>query len=213
VEVLARNLKNQGKRVFFDEWSLVPGCELVDGLHEGLQRSRAGVLVVSPEAANSGWVGREYKNMLNRKAQDPSFIIVPVVYGELAEFPFLQEILWVDFRAPNDYRKAFHRLLCGLEGKPPGPEQRFPGPLEVPGKDAETPLEESAEHFLDEVFTVLDSSPILRLLAQADRASGPVIQNLRERARERFAEPNIFQLTPSFDPRASAEDYFKLLAR
>ncbi len=213
VEVLARNLKNQGKRVFFDEWSLVPGGELVDGLYEGLQHSRAGLLVVSPEAANSGWVGREYKNMLNRKANDPDFIIVPVVYGELAEFPFMQELLWVDFRPPIDYRKAFHRMLCGLEGRAPGSEQVFKGALEIPGEDADTPLEESAEDFFDEVFNALDMSSILLLLAQADRASGSVIQGLLERAQERFAESNTFHLTPPFDPRASTDDYFCLLAR
>ena len=60
VEVLAQNLHKCGYNVFLDVWELVPGRSLVDGLYQGLQRSRAGVLVVTPEAWESGWVREEY---------------------------------------------------------------------------------------------------------------------------------------------------------
>lgn len=60
VEVLARNLKNQGYSVFLDSWELVPGKSLVSSLYEALKRSRKGILVATPEAIESGWVREEY---------------------------------------------------------------------------------------------------------------------------------------------------------
>jgi hypothetical protein len=213
VEVLANNLKQQGLKVFYDEWSLVPGGDLVDGLYQGLQRSRAGVLVVSPEAANSGWVGREWQRMVNRRAKDPSFVIVPVVYDEVAEFAFLEDLLWVDFRPAVDYRRAFHRLLCGLEGLAPGPDQAFEAPLEVPGEEAGTPLDDGAPGFFADLFTDLGFNPVQLLLAQADRAAGPVVQALLEEARGRYGATNVHHLSPAFDPRTGLNAYFALLAR
>jgi len=218
VEILARNLKDRGFKVFYDEWSLVPGKDLVPGLYDGLQASQAGILVVSPEAANSGWVGREYQRMLSRRTNDPTFRFIPVVYGELAGFPFLEDILWIDFRAngnaPEDgYRRAFHRLLSGLRGKPPGSSQRFDGRLTIPGDEAATALDEGSNDFFADLFSALDYNPIQLLLAQADRAGGPVIQTLLADARERYGETNSHHLAPPFDPAADTDAYFGLLAR
>lgn len=67
VEVLARNLLNRGFRVFLDVWEIVPGRSLVDELYRGLQQSRTGILIVTPETWESGWVREEYGNMMGRK--------------------------------------------------------------------------------------------------------------------------------------------------
>ena len=216
-EVLAQNLKSTGRRVFYDEWSLVPGSELVSGLYDGLQHSRTGILVVSPEAANSGWVGREYRRMIHRRTKDPGFRFVPVVYGEMAEMPFLEDILWEDFRPRGDdpeadYRRGFHRLLCGLEGRCPG-DQSFTEDLTIPGAECATPLDQGSGDFFAGLFSALEFTPVQLLLAQADRAGGPVIQTLLADARARYGATTCHHLAPPFDPEAGMDAYFTLLAR
>lgn len=212
VDVLANNLKNQGYRLFYDDWSLVPGGEPLNDLYDALQQSRAGILVVSPEAANSGWVGREYAQMITRKTQDPDFLIVPVVYGEMAEFPFLNTLMWVDFREPHDYRRAFHRLLCALARREPGAD-RFEGALELPGADTHTPLEVDAPDFFAQIIRELDDTSIQLLLAQEGRAGGPVIQTLLDYARQYYGADNVLHLAPLLDPQADINAYFWALAQ
>ncbi|MGH9896799.1 MAG: toll/interleukin-1 receptor domain-containing protein, partial [bacterium] len=59
VEWLARSLETCGRRVFLDTWNLVPGSNWVEGLHRGVESSRAAVLVATPEVVHSGWVRQE----------------------------------------------------------------------------------------------------------------------------------------------------------
>jgi len=133
VEVLARNLLSRGLRVFLDIWEIVPGRSLVDELDRGLQQSRKGILVVTPETWESGWVREEYGSMLGRKQRDRDFTIIPVVVGQdIPDIPFLHNVVWVDFRPPCPYREAFYRLVCALEGRAPGPEVDLSGELLAP---------------------------------------------------------------------------------
>ncbi len=178
----------------------------------------SGVLVVSPEASNSGWVGREYHRMVNRRTNDPGFRFVPVVYGEMAEFPFLEDTLSEDFRPhtddiQSDYRRSFYRLLCGIDGKSPGSDQTHTGLLQIPGDECATPLDQGSDDFFADLFSALDFTPMHLLLAQADRAGGPVIQTLLAEARARYGEANTHHLAPPFDPEAVMDAYFTLLAR
>ena len=79
VRVLAQNLKNQGYKVFLDEWELIPGKSIVDTLFNGLKQSRKGILVVTPGALESGWVREEYSQMMAQSREKKDFSIIPVV--------------------------------------------------------------------------------------------------------------------------------------
>jgi hypothetical protein len=79
VRVLAQNLKNQGYKVFLDEWELIPGKNLVEDLFNGLKQSRKGILVVTSGAFESGWVREEYSLMMTQKQEKKDFSIIPVV--------------------------------------------------------------------------------------------------------------------------------------
>ena len=213
VSILARNLRDQELEVFYDEWSLVPGDQLVDALYQGLQQSRAGLLVVSPEAANSGWVSKEYQRMVNRQANESCFTLIPVVYDEVAEFPFSEDILWADFRPPQDYRRTFYKLLCALRKTQTEPDAIFTGDLSIPGSETETPLESDAEDFFAQIFAALNSNPIQLLLAPHGRAGGPVIKTLLNDAKSYFGQDNVWHLAPPFDADVDDDTYFSFLAK
>jgi hypothetical protein len=61
VEAFASNLRLAGKSVFLDFWRLIPGRDWIDGLRTGLASCKSAILVVSPEALQSGWVREEYE--------------------------------------------------------------------------------------------------------------------------------------------------------
>lgn len=55
VETLGRNLKQQGLTVWLDERQWITGDPAVRSLKAGLWASGAGIVVVPPEAGQSGW--------------------------------------------------------------------------------------------------------------------------------------------------------------
>ena len=85
--------------------------------------------------------------------------------------------------------------------------------MQIPGDECTTPLDQGSEDFFVDLFAALDFNPLQLLLAQADRAGGPVIQTLQADARERYGEANSHHLAPPFDPEADMDAYFTLLAR
>lgn len=216
VRILAENLKSYGFDVFLDEWELVPGKSLVDGLYNGLRQSRKGILVVTPEAIESGWVREEFNQMMVQKQENNGFSIIPVVLGqEVPDFPFLKNILWVDFREPGQYRKAFYRLVCAMEEKPPGADivlKREPVIPDETAKESVPPGQDEIS-FTDELFELFFQKKAVLLLAQADRWQGGVKNRILERARERYGENNVLHLVPPFGRDVDMKDYFSLLGK
>lgn len=132
-EALASNLSSAGKEIFFDKWNLIPGAHWIEELDNAISDCAAAVLIVSPEAYESGWVKDEYEKLKRRSNEGSGFTIIPVIHsGVGGEFPFIGNIQWVDFREPHEYPAAFERLLCGLERRPPGQNPYYAGPLKTP---------------------------------------------------------------------------------
>ena len=118
---LADALQASGRSVFLDIWNLIPGENWLEGLHRGIQKCRAAVLVATPEVVNSGWVRDEYDALRSRREKEHGFKLIPIVLGELPELPFLGNLQAVDFRDLSRYRESLHKLICGLDGREPGP--------------------------------------------------------------------------------------------
>jgi len=125
VTVLADNLERLGLHVFLDEYEFGAGDVLVHALDDGLRRSKAGVLVVSPEAMRSAWVRNEYAVLMQR-AVESGQRLVPVLLRDADLPPLLAARVWVDFRAATDdagYRAAVATLAGALRGeRRPRPE-------------------------------------------------------------------------------------------
>jgi len=214
VEVLAQNLHNCGYNVFLDVWELVPGRSLVDGLYQGLRQSRAGVLVVTPEAWESGWVREEYHQMMAQKT-GRGFPIIPVVVGhEVPDIPFLQDVLWVDFRSQHSYHEAFYRLLCAIDNRAPGPEVHLPGELLLPpALRGETTPHQDELTFIEHLFELFYSQQAVLLFGQADRGQSTMKSHLLARAQHQFGARNVVHLVPPCNPHANATEYYAVLAQ
>ena len=98
VRPLAERLRQDGLKVWFDEWVLKPGDSIPAKIEEGLERSRVLVLCMSAQAFGSDWAQLEagtcgrgnlpFRDPLN---QERRFIPLRLddapIKGSLAQFP------------------------------------------------------------------------------------------------------------------------------
>jgi TIR domain-containing protein len=213
---LARALEICGRRVFLDKWNLVPGNNWVEGLHRGIESSRAAVLVATPEVVNSGWVRQEYAALQRRRQANPDFRLVPIAFGELPNLPFLADIQAVDFRNASRYQDCLHLLLCGLEGREPGPDAKLPH--DIPPPPALRPLLEMVPgecRFLQRVTGRLNraTTPPLMIVSRGQRYQAPVIQALLDNIRASHGTEGLFHITPPYSGQVTYEAYFRELGR
>jgi hypothetical protein len=214
VEALAANLQRAGKSVFLDLWRLVPGRDFIEGLRAGLACSHSAILVVSPEALQSGWVREEYEILKRRQTNDPAFTIVPIVHsGVDSGSPFYGSIQWVDFRDSTKHLQSFAQLLAGLESRPPGPNPTYDARLWTPLPQAGLrPVAAAGQRTIRQAFSHLFNSQAVVILAQDGLGSSAVAREIRKHAVERFGDRAVHLLSPSY---VTAEDglgpYFESL--
>ena len=127
VEELAHRLDKEGIKVWLDKWNLIPGDPWQEAIEEALQQCRTCAVFVSPKGI-SPWENEEMRAAINRRVNSGRgrFRVVPVllpgaVREERGRLPtFLVATIWVEFRNSLDDKEAFHRLVCGIKGIPPG---------------------------------------------------------------------------------------------
>jgi hypothetical protein len=95
VRPLAERLRQDGLKVWFDEWVLKPGDSIPAKIEEGLERSRVLVLCMSANAFGSDWAQLEagtfrFRDPLN---QERRFIPLRLddapIKGSLAQFLYI----------------------------------------------------------------------------------------------------------------------------
>lgn len=225
VRTLATNLQKAGLSVFLDEWELVPGDSFVAALEQGLENSAGGALVCTPGALESGWVRAEYDRMIARRAsRGDGFRLVPVVLDPCApKFPFLESVHHVDFSQPDRYRESFQRLLCGLNGEPPGPSPWFEGDLETAdysryAAPLANGLLEPARAWVEQVFEALYSRRAVVMPAPEDRLDGRQTALIRQQAEVEFGADRFLHIGPPTGngkrlTKAQRQEYFQILGQ
>lgn len=215
VEALARNVERQGLTVWLDHWRRVPGNPVASSLERALHASRAGILVVTPEAAQSGWVQSEYEQMRARQRRGDGFRLIPLILQASEGFAFVGELFAVDFRAASTaglYRRRLHEVVCGVRGEPPGPSIALQGEIELP--PTVDPAERAADTgafraLLDDV----QRHRVAAVFAQEGAQHLTTIEQLIEAATARFQGWRVSHLTPLVCEEDRAADYFAHAAR
>jgi hypothetical protein len=218
VETLARNLEAQGLSVWFDDWRKIAGDPIATTLRSGIEQARAGILVVTPEAAESGWVQQEYESMLaevNRPRPDGSqFRLIPLLLRHGGCFPFLETRFVVDFRDSDLYERRVVELLAGVRGEPIGPNVRPVHPLELPPPLPEpvTPSEGSVRGEFNRLFEGADAYGIVALFAQEAMGIG-TLDLITEHARAKYKGGFVLPVVPLVCTEDECEGYFGDLGR
>jgi len=122
VENLARRLEDeQGFRIWLDKWVLVAGQPWQQAMARGIDQAGCCAVCIG-EYTPIGWFKREIERALDRQTKVPSFRVIPVLLPNAKRVnvdDFLELNSWVDFRS-SDQDYAFHVLVCGVKGIPPG---------------------------------------------------------------------------------------------
>lgn len=216
-ELLANNLSAQGYKVFFDIWEIQAGQSFTRVIEQALRNSRTAILIATPEAADSGWVQREYELMLQLERDNPCFRFIPAVWGLFPDFPFLSNRHAVDFKTSteSEYREAFQRLLAALKEQAPGAKPRFTGPLELPKPlTTQAPsLAPKQRDFVATIFSYLAQHSPLMVLAQEGFNTQHYVQALKTKALQRYGEQQFIHLFPPTSTEVNKADYFARLAQ
>ena len=215
VEVLARNLQRQGFSVWLDEWQLKAAERVNPALEAGLDSCASAVLVVTPEAAQSGWVQSEYDRMRLRQRRGDGFRLVPLILRATTGFAFLDELKAVDFQqatTPDLYRRRLHEVVRGLRGEAPGEGHDLTGEIELP-----PPLDAPPSGASGGVFdTLLDDVARQRIAAVfmqegADRLLP--VESLLDAARRRFPRTELRHVVPPSCGDEHTSAYFAWIGR
>jgi len=128
VRELADRLKNDGLRVWFDEWELEPGDPILHKIDQGLESSRVLVLVMSAQAmAAPDWATLESHTLIFRDSLNAERRFIPLRLDDAPIKDALRQFLYVDWRerSPDEYTK----LLAACRP----PRVATPAVVETPG--------------------------------------------------------------------------------
>ena len=227
VEILAQNLRRLGLTVFLDEWARIPGVRVSPFLQSALDASRAGVLVVTPEAAGSGWVQDEYERMRQLQRTRPDSRLVPLILRETAKFAFLRSLFAVDFRNATSeavYRRKLHEVVCGIRGLPPGdgtvsePDIELPRSLGAFGGDTGALTDAAAVDpqgvpgLFHALLDDLEFHHLAAVFAQEGAQHLVPLDHLLTETRRRFPRDKIHHIVPLICQEDEATAYFSHIA-
>lgn len=138
VDELARRIRDVQPHlhIFLDRWVLIPGGLWQPEIARALETADSCAVCLGREPPG-GWFDQEIQVALNRQVADPSFRVFGVLLP--ASDPhdvgsFLRLRTWVDFRDGLDAERALEEMLCGIEGRPPGPPRKRT-PMQAPDSE------------------------------------------------------------------------------
>ncbi|MBF0607105.1 MAG: toll/interleukin-1 receptor domain-containing protein [Magnetococcales bacterium] len=123
VEEIARRLEDEhGLKVWLDKWNIVHGDSLYDAMSKSLEESKTCAVCIG-EKPQERWFEEEIAVALKRRVEDTSFRVIPVLLprakpGNIPDL--LKSKSWIDFSRGIDYGDEMYRLVCGIQGIPPG---------------------------------------------------------------------------------------------
>ena len=101
VRPLAERLRNDGLRVWFDEWSIRAGDDVAQKTEEGLKQSRVLVLCMSANAFGSGWAQLENQTFRFRDPQNKERHFVALRLDDSPIKSSLEQVLYVNWYLEN----------------------------------------------------------------------------------------------------------------
>ena len=118
-EQLAVRLRDEGIVVWFDKWQMQnAGIDLIEGMEEGLQKSRRALLILTPEylRADKIWTTAERRYITHQNITGRNEFAIPLVLEDCKLPPFLEPLKFLDFRNPAAYEVNFQQIVSMLKG-------------------------------------------------------------------------------------------------
>lgn len=138
-------------RVFFDEWDIDVGENVLLKINRGLTASRYLAVVISPEMLAGPWPGLEWTHVVSDDPTNLKGRIIPLFlrdYSEAlkqqAELPApFKSLNWIEFRRPANFKTSYLKLIRKLRDELPARGRKL-RPL-APNRGHATPLHAPSE--------------------------------------------------------------------
>jgi hypothetical protein len=110
VRPLAERLRQDGLKVWFDEWELKPGDSIPAQIDEGLENSRVLVLCMSAQAFGSDWAQLEAGTFRFRDPLNNERRLIPLRLDDAPIKGSLAQFVYINWR-PADCEQEYAKLL------------------------------------------------------------------------------------------------------
>jgi TIR domain-containing protein len=114
VSRLARDLEQEGHRVWIDQTGLAPGHMMATRIANAIQQAEIFIPVVSEASLASDWTQAEINLAMVEQNSAGKEVVVPVLLDSVEPPGFLKGLHYADFRPRVDYRKALGHLLNAI---------------------------------------------------------------------------------------------------
>ncbi|HWY27816.1 MAG TPA: toll/interleukin-1 receptor domain-containing protein [Candidatus Sulfotelmatobacter sp.] len=123
VRELAARLENETSqqrkiRVFFDEWEIQPGTNVVVNLENGVAKAKFVGVVLSPEMLDAEWPTLEWTMAVYEDPSGRRGKVVPILRRDCDIPPSLRIRNILDFRKPEKVERSYAKLLAILSDTP-----------------------------------------------------------------------------------------------
>ncbi len=172
VRALAERLRDDGLRVWFDEWAIQPGHHIGVEIHRGLESSRILVLAMSAGFFASEWTTFESQTFHFRDPTNRNLRFIPLRLDAATMPRTLAGFAYVDWQQPSD--EQYVRLLQACRpSSQPSPSSRRPEETGIQGSAKETgdyefPAGRILEKHNDPVLCVASSADGRRVASGSD---------------------------------------------
>lgn len=122
-QLAVRLSDNEGLQPYFFKWEGIPGANRLKSMADGFNKSKCCAICLG-EKVLDGLEERMQELATDRQAKTPGYKLIPVFLPDSnpdSTPEFLVDLEGVDFRAGSDFDEQFHRLVCAIQDKPPGP--------------------------------------------------------------------------------------------
>ena len=132
VRPLAKRLRADGLRVWFDEWEIKPGDSIPAKIEDGLEHSRVLLLSMSTNALGSDWAQLESHTFRFRDPLNKERRFIPVRLDDAHPKGSLAQFLYIDWR-PENREQEYAKLLEACQHP-----EKWPPASNDKGADANT---------------------------------------------------------------------------
>jgi len=152
------HIKGNLIKVFFDEWDIEPGENILLKIEEAEPSSRFIVLVMSPEWLKSNWTTLErvipvYDDPAGLKGR-----IIPIMRRRCEPPPSIRILKWLDFTTDSNFEREVKKLIARIKGQTLREvicrEPQLPPTLAPPNHEATT-ADVQDEELPSNIFPVL----------------------------------------------------------
>jgi TIR domain-containing protein len=109
VRELAKNIRQCGLTVWFDEWDMRVGAPITSTLTDSIDKSKWVIVVLSPAALTSHWVESEWRYACKKEAQDQSIKVILLLLKPCIIPAPMANNKYADFT--NSYSDGFYALM------------------------------------------------------------------------------------------------------